>query len=134
MSEYVRVHDCLKSTGLAFAGVCFTCGKRFHIVYLQAGHCFSGRRNAVLFDVLCLRAQCSYCNETLDGRPKKFKKLLADLYSEEWLDNRNRRRHRFIKDNQIDFDKLQRGIERMRNNLLRKYGYKTFGEVLREGR
>lgn len=49
-SRFIRVRDCLETTGLAFVGVCITCGRRFHIRYLQAGHCLPGRSNAKLFD------------------------------------------------------------------------------------
>ena len=132
-SEYVRVKECLESTGLAFVGVCFTCQRRFHISMLDAGHCFGGRRNARLFDIMCVRAQCrTWCNRMRHGEPEKFKKRLAEIYGEEWVENRRIRGLRVIKDNQIDWAKLQKGVERMRNTLFRKYGFKTFGEILRE--
>ena len=83
---------------------------------------------------MCVRAQCrTWCNQMKHGEPEKFKKRLSEMYGEEWVENRKIRGLRVIKDNQIDFDKLRRGIERMRDKLFRKFGYKTFGEILREG-
>jgi len=132
LSEYVRVKCCLETTGLAFVGRCFTCDRQFHINFLEAGHCFGGRRNARLFDILIIKAQCGFCNRTRNGEPQKFKKKLAEIHGEEWVENRRIRGLRTIKDSQIDYEKLLRGIERMRDKLFRHYGYKTFGEILRQ--
>jgi len=134
MSEYIRVKGCLETTNTAFVGVCFTCDRRFHISYLEAGHCFSGRRNARLFDVMIIRQQCTWCNRIKHGEEAKFKKKLAAIHSEEWVVQRKIRGNRVIKDNQVDWDKLLAGIKRMRDTLLRNHGYKTFGEILKEAR
>lgn len=134
MSQYIRVKACLESTGTAFLGICFTCQRQFHINYLEAGHCFAGRRNARLFDVLITKAQCGYCNRYKNGEPVKFQKRLAEIHGEEWVEKRKIRGLRVVKDHQIDYVKLQRGIERMRNKLFRKHNYKTFGEILQEGK
>ena len=134
MMHYIRVMRCLETTGLAFVGVCFTCERRFHIEYLDAGHFKPGRRNAVLFDVMCIRLQCNYCNVMRHGQPEIFKKKLIKLYSKEWVEERERRAKRTIPDNKIDYKKLRAGIKRMTENIYRKYGYKTFGEILQESR
>lgn len=134
MSQYVRVKACLESTGLAFVGRCFTCQRQYHINFLEAGHCFGGRRNARLFDVLIIKAQCGFCNRAKNGEPVKFKKRLIEIHGKKWVENRKVRGLRDIKDNQIDYVKLQQGIERMRDKLFREFGYKTFGEILQEGK
>ena len=134
MMHYIRVMRCLETTGLAFVGYCITCKRKFHIEYLQAGHCISGRRNAVLFDVKNIDNQCNYCNVTKHGRRKLFEKKLVARYGQEWMDARKVRSKRVIKDNQIDFVKLRAGIKRMTEKIYRKYGYRTFGEILQEGR
>ena len=134
MMHYIRVMRCLEATGLAFVGVCITCERRFHIEYLDAGHCISGRRNAVLFDVMNIYNQCNYCNVQMHGRRKLFEKKLIARYGQEWMDNRIRRSKRTIPNNKIDYKKLRAGIKRMTENIYRKYGYKTFGEILQESR
>lgn len=134
MSQYVRVKCCLETTGLAFVGRCYTCQRRYHINYLEAGHCFGGRRNARLFDSLIIKAQCGYCNKTKNGEPKKFKKRLDETYGKGWSEQRRIRGLRIIRDNQVDWSKLRVGIERMRDKLFRKHGYKTFGEILQHAK
>ena len=134
MMQYVRVMRCLETTGLTFSGICFTCDRRFHIEYLDAGHFIPGRRNAVLFDVMCIRLQCNYCNVIMHSQPKIYKKKMIDLYGEQWVEERKRRAKRVIKDNQIDYKKLRAGIKRMTEKIYRKHGYKTFGEILQEGK
>lgn len=134
MMHYIRVMRCLESTGLAFVGYCITCERRFHIVNLEAGHFISGRRNAVLFDVMCIYNQCGYCNRALHGCHKKYRKKMVKKHSEDWVLNRERRAERVIKNNQIDFTKLRSGIKRMTEKLYRKHGYKKFSEILQESR
>ncbi len=134
MMRFIRVMRCLESTGLAFVGFCITCERRFHIEYLDAGHCISGRRNAVLFDIKNIYNQCNYCNVQMHGRRTLFEKKLIARYSQEWMDNRKIRAKRTIPNNRIDFAKMRKGIKRMTQDLYRKHGYKTFGEILQEGR
>ena len=134
MMHYIRVMRCLEATGLAFIGYCITCERRFHLENLQAGHCISGRRNAVLFDVMNIYNQCTYCNVIMHGRRTLFEKKLVTCYGQEWMDNRKLRAKRTIQNNKIDFVKLRVGIKKMTEKMYRKYGYKTFGEILKEGK
>ena len=48
-SKYVRLRDCLETTGSIKRGKCFTCSKELPFNELQAGHFISGRHNANLF-------------------------------------------------------------------------------------
>ena len=130
MMHYIRVMRCLEATGLAFVGYCVTCERKFHIEYLQAGHCISGRRNAVLFDVMNIYNQCNYCNVIMHGRRKIFEKKLVARYGQEWMDKRKLRAKRTIPNASIDFEKLRAGIKRMAKNMYHKHGYKTFYEIL----
>lgn len=132
MMRFIRLMRCLESTGLAFVGYCITCERKFHISNLEAGHFISGRRNAVLFDVMCIYNQCGYCNRYLHGCHKKYRKKMVEKYSEDWVLNRERRSKRVIKNNQINFAKLRAGIKRMTQKIYRKHGYKTFGDILQE--
>jgi hypothetical protein len=130
MMHYIRVIRCLEATGKAFLGYCITCERQYHISYLQAGHFISGRRNAVLFDIMCIYNQCRYCNVNLHGRHKKYRKIMIAKYGIKWVENRELRSKRAIPNNAIDFEKLRAGIKRMTEKVYRKNGYKTFSEIL----
>ena len=134
MMRYIRVMRCLEYSGKVFIGICITCERQFHIEYLQAGHCISGRRNAVLFDVMNIYNQCNYCNVIMHGRRTLYEKKLVARYGQEWMDNRKLRAKRTIPNNKIDFVKLRAGIKRMTEKIYQKYGYKTFGEILQQGK
>lgn len=134
MMQYIRIRRCLETTGLAFVGICFTCERRFPIEYLDAGHFISGRRNAVLFDVLCIRLQCNYCNVIMHSQPKIYKKKMIALYGKKWVEQRKLRAKRIIQDRAIDFEKLRAGIKRMTKKIYHEHGYKTFSDVLQESK
>jgi hypothetical protein len=57
-STYIRLRDCLKTTGTLDKGVCITCGKLCDFKELQAGHYIGGRGNSVLFDEKIVNGQC----------------------------------------------------------------------------
>ena len=84
-SKYIRVRDCIKTTGLPYVGVCITCDKRHHINYLDAGHCYPGRRNANLFNERFTNIQCRYCNQYCHGKPKKYEKVMIEWYGAEYV-------------------------------------------------
>ena len=134
MMHYIRIMRCLEATGKAFLGICITCNRQFHIEYLDAGHFISGRRNAVLFDIMCIYNQCNYCNVIMHGRHKLYRKIMVRKHGKEWVLNRAIRARRVIKNNQIDFVKLRKGIKSMLEKIYRKHGYETFGEILRDGK
>lgn len=63
-SKYIRLRDCLKTTGTKDMGVCYTCDKTIPFKESQAGHCIGGRRNFVLLDEDLVNLQCVMCNST----------------------------------------------------------------------
>lgn len=71
-SKFVRVRDCLTTTGKLNQGVCYTCGEVYPIDKLQAGHLIHGRTNNVLFDEENVKAQCRNCNIFNEGEQAKF--------------------------------------------------------------
>jgi hypothetical protein len=59
---------------------CYTCGKKYDIKKLQAGHGIPGRTNAVLFMEDVVRPQCFVCNIRKNGNYKVFSaKLIEEL-------------------------------------------------------
>ena len=133
-ARYCKVLGCLKDRGSPFLGICITCGKPYHIAYLEAGHAISGRRNAVLFDVMIIHPQCAYCNRVMHGWQKKYRKILAERHGEEWMAKRERRAKRVIKNDQIDFVKMRKGFERMYKKMMEQHGFHTWSQLLQMGR
>ena len=81
-SQYIRMRDCLKTTGCTSFGLCITCGKRYHIKLLQAGHFISGRHNANLFSERGTHAQCYNCNINLRGNILEYRRKIIELYGD----------------------------------------------------
>ncbi len=81
-SKYIRVRDCLKTTGCASFGLCVTCGKRYHFKLLQAGHFIPGRHNANLFSERGTHAQCYNCNINLRGNTLEYRRKIIQMYGE----------------------------------------------------
>lgn len=85
-SLYIRTRDCIRTTGCPVWGLCITCGKRYHIKLLQAGHFIPGRHNANLFYERGTHAQCYNCNINLKGNTLEYMDALKDLYGGRIID------------------------------------------------
>ena len=81
-SQYIRMRDCLRTTGCSSFGLCITCSKRYHIKLLQAGHFIPGRHNANLFSERGTNAQCYNCNINLRGNTLEYRRKIIELYGE----------------------------------------------------
>ena len=79
-SIYIRLRDCLRTTGCSSFGLCITCGKRYHFKLLQAGHFIPGRHNANLFNEKGCHAQCYNCNINLKGNTLEYRRQIIRLY------------------------------------------------------
>ena len=113
-SLYVRMRDGLRTTGSKDWGFCFTCGRRYHIKLLQAGHFISGRHNANLFSEKGTHAQCYNCNINLKGNTLEYRRKIIELYGEKYdliLEKENQQ----IK--QFTVPELEKMIEDYKNKL-----------------
>ncbi len=81
-STYIRLRDCLRTTGCSSWGLCITCGKRYHFKLLQAGHFIAGRHNANLFSERGVHAQCYNCNINLRGNTLEYRRKIIEMYGE----------------------------------------------------
>ena len=81
-SKYVRIRDCLRTTGEITHGKCITCGKLLSIGFSDAGHFISRRYNSTLFDEKNCHLQCRYCNRFLNGNPLEYRRQIIKLYGE----------------------------------------------------
>ena len=79
-SPYIRMRDCLETTGCTSWGLCITCGKRLHFKLLQAGHFIPGRHNANLFSERGTHAQCYNCNINLKGNTLEYRRRIIEMY------------------------------------------------------
>lgn len=71
-SDWVRMSECLSTTGTFERGICVTCNiagrpDEFPYSKLQAGHAVGGRKNAVLFHEDIVHIQCQQCNRQGNG-------------------------------------------------------------------
>ena len=83
-SKYIRMRDCLRTTGCTSWGLCITCNKRLHFKMLQAGHFIPGRHNANLFNEKGCHAQCYNCNMNLRGNTLEYRRKIIELYGAGW--------------------------------------------------
>jgi hypothetical protein len=79
-SIYIRMRDCIETTGSISWGICITCGKRYHFKLLQAGHFVAGRHNAGLFSEQGVHAQCYNCNINLKGNTLEYRRQIVKKY------------------------------------------------------
>ncbi len=77
-SSFIRLRDCLETTGTKDTGHCFTCNTLKERKALQAGHFVDSRCNAVLFVEDIVKAQCVQCNFFKSGNKDVYTpKMLA---------------------------------------------------------
>ncbi len=85
-SRFIRLRDCLKTTGTFTQGMCVTCGRTYPMGQLQAGHFIPGRTDAVLFDERGVHAQCYRCNCRLQGMWHKYYRFMQEEYGQEVIE------------------------------------------------
>jgi len=79
---YIRMRDCLETTGTLDAGLCCTCGSKHPLKKLQAGHFIPGRMDSILFEPTCVHAQCYRCNMRRQGEWVKYYRFMQKKYSD----------------------------------------------------
>lgn len=81
--KYIRMRDCLETTGTITRGKCFTCGVLKSIEELEAGHFY---HNGNDFDERNLHAQCTRCNKYLSGNGVEYYPKMLARYGQEVID------------------------------------------------
>ena len=81
-SKYIRLRDCLKTTGSPDYGKCITCGRLIGITRADAGHFISRRFNSTLFDERNVHLQCKQCNGAYSGQLLEYRRQIIRLYGE----------------------------------------------------
>ena len=85
-SIYIRMRDCLETTGTVDHGLCCTCGRDYPIGKLQAGHFVPGRMDSILFEPTCVHAQCFRCNIKLGGNWVRYYRHMQKKYGQAQID------------------------------------------------
>lgn len=81
-SRYIRLRDCLLTTGSPEYGECISCGDTFKYHRLDAGH-FVPKHNNNYFSERGVHAQCRRCNSFQHGNQLGYRRGLILLYGEE---------------------------------------------------
>ena len=87
-SRYIRLRDCLRTTGTKERCVCVTCGKT--VPYgkeLHAGHCVPGRGNSILLHEGAVWGQCAVCNIWKSGNHGQFALYVTDKLGRKYYDD-----------------------------------------------
>ena len=129
-SQWNRVKGCIETTGYPFVGVCITCDKRFHITYLDAGHCFAGKGNSQLFHEDLVNPQCRICNQFRDGRAKKYRKRMDKKYGVEKVDQWKAEGKKPIPNKDMDYEAIKLKYREKLRILLIPFSYNNYKEML----
>lgn len=82
LSRFIRLRDCLRTTGSPDYGECITCDGHFRYDQLDAGHFMSRSYNATLYDERNVHAQCKGCNAFKNGDVLEYRRQINLLYGE----------------------------------------------------
>lgn len=107
-SQYIRLRDCLATTGTREWGICITCDKRFHFKKLQAGHFTDGRHNSTLFDSRNSHGQCAACNIFGCGKKALYSVKMLDKYGAKILKELNERNKELHNFSRIELEDIMR--------------------------
>lgn len=117
-SKYIRLRDCLETTGDTDRGICISCGKMYEFSKLQAGHLVPGRRNAVLFDEDGVNAQCIRCNKYLSGNTAKYRVALLKKIGAHRVEMCEARAYEMVKYTDFDFKEIGKMYKKKYEDLL----------------
>ena len=138
-AKFIKIRDCLEASGLPFIGKCITHGvAQYHIRYLQAGHFVSGRSDAVLFNNKFVNTQCNFCNMINHGETDKYRNVLYKRHGKAFVDRWELKLKAYAKSAKVDMTdedwiNRRKRYKRKAGILLRRYGYKTWKELLDDG-
>tara|TARA_Y100000310_G_scaffold58000_1_gene53149 strand:- start:1897 stop:2301 length:405 start_codon:yes stop_codon:yes gene_type:complete len=80
-SRYIRLRDCLKTTGSPEWGECVSCNETKPFNELDAGH-FRPKRSGNYFSERGVNAQCQKCNRFLGANVLEYRRAIVRMYGE----------------------------------------------------
>ena len=129
-SRYIRIKRCIETTGLPFVGVCVTCGRKFVISVLQAGHCKPGRHNGLLFYEPLIDCQCNWCNVYKHGESSKFEAAMIKKYGQDKFDRMIAKVQKPIPDKDMDFVARAEEYKKKYLKIIKPFGYSSWKELM----
>ncbi len=117
-SRYIRLRDCIATTGDYTKGFCITCSREYPFKKLQAGHLIGGRNNAVLFDEEIVNAQCIICNVYKGGNYVRYAIVMTNRHSVEWVENKLKASNETIKYTEDDYKEIREKYDKKSEHLL----------------
>lgn len=84
-SKYIRLRDCIRTTGTVDQGKCCSCDREYDFKELHAGHFISGRHNSILFNEKGCHAQCYSCNMYKSGNEARYSIFMLHEYGEQTI-------------------------------------------------
>lgn len=79
-SRYIRLRDCLETTGTPDEGICVTCPARVPFKHATAGHFVPDRSRYLLFDERGVHLQCVQCNIFKKGNWVPYEVFMLGTY------------------------------------------------------
>lgn len=100
---YVRLRDCLKTTGTYHHCKCFTCLADVDYKQIQAGHFLHGKLD---FDPDNMRGQCVNCNYSPRGMHDIYEIKLVRMYGEKWVEDLILRANQLQKKSRFELEEI----------------------------
>lgn len=111
-SLYIRLRDCLYTTGTLTHGKCITCNRNYSFKKLQAGHFVSGHGGAIMFLEDNCHAQCMQCNVFEHGNVIAYYPIMVKMYGQKRVDELSNLKHTISSWTIPDLEKVQKDIQK----------------------
>ncbi len=95
-SEYIKIRDCLETTGTINEGVCITCQKRVPRFGSHAGHFIHDKKSTYYIESNT-HLQCSHCNHYLSGNLGLYGVAMVEKYGKEAVQELIRKSNQEVK-------------------------------------
>jgi rubredoxin len=118
-AEYIKMRDCLSTTGDAEKFKCYTCGKIFDREYGDASHAIGGRTNGILFDEDIVKLCCQSCNRLHGGEYQMFKYRLIQEHGEAWWALKEQAKRATTQYSEFDYEAIARKYRERNKQLAR---------------
>ena len=92
-SRYIRLRDCLETTGSIKIGLCCTCNHVVDYKKSQAGHFIPGRGGAILFLENNVHLQCYSCNVCMHGNMIEYLEFMKKKFGDRKVAELINKRH-----------------------------------------
>jgi rubredoxin len=117
-ADYIKIRDCLSTTGGIERFKCYTCGKIFEKEYGDASHAIGGRTNGILFDEDIVKLCCQSCNRLHGGEYQMFKYKLIQEHGEAWWAVKEQAKRTTTQYSEFDYELIAKQYREKKHGLL----------------